>query len=178
MNRYKNSGIFLFIAGGLLLIVSMFLLFFPREDYSINITIMSLSFVIIGLFYILAFVTNTKWHFRPGWTLSQGFYLIIMGILCLYSYDNEFSDSLNLIFALWALTTSTNQISSSIKLRSLEFCYWYRMLLAGFLNLLFCSMFVIEPFDSFLSVYTSFGIYIFVSGIICIIEPFNYKKTN
>lgn len=177
MQRYKNSNLFLYIAGLFLLILSVFLIIAPFEDYSSNMITMSLSFIVIGTFLILAFVFNKKWYFRPGWTLSQGFYLIIMGILTLYAYDNELSDSMNLIFAMWALCSGTTQISASIQLRSLEFLKWWRILCFGFINILFFAYFIIDPLSDYIALYTSFGIYILASGVICLSEPFAYKAT-
>ncbi len=115
--------------------------------------------------------------FRPGWTLSQGFYLVILGVLCLYSFDNELSDSMNIVFALWALATASSQLSSAVKLRSLEYTKWYIILIYGLLNLMAFSFFVVNPLVNYFSLYTSFGIYLLLSGFICFTEPFNYKNT-
>lgn len=177
MKNNKKSGLLLFVAGIVLSVLGLFLVLFPLEEYSANMKIMSLSFIFIGVCYILSFAFNRKWLFRPGWTLSQGFYLMLMGMLCLYSFDNELSDSMNIVFALWALSTSTSQISSALKLRSLEFLKWYRILIYGFINLIFFAYFIIEPLTNYITLYTSFGIYIMVSGLICFTEPFNYKST-
>lgn len=177
MGRYKASGIFQFSAGFLTLILGVFLILFPSEKYSTNMSIMTLTMIIIGFLYIMAFVANKKWHFRPGWTLSQGFYLIIIGILCLYTYNDELSDSVNLLFAMWALSTASTQIASSVKIRSLEYKKWWRILIFGLINLIAFVYFIVDPFSSFISLYISFGAYFILSGFICILEQFNYKAT-
>lgn len=177
MGRYKASGIFQFSAGLLTLILGIYLILFPSEKYSTNMSIMTLTMIVIGFLYIMSFVANKKWHFRPGWTLSQGFYLIVIGILCLYTYDDELSDSVNLIFAMWALSTASTQIATSVKIRSLEYKKWWRILIFGLVNLVAFVYFIIDPFSSFISLYISFGAYFILSGFICILEQFNYKTT-
>lgn len=177
MKRYKNSNLFLYISGFALLILGVFLIVFPFKDYAANMRSMSLGFIVIGCFFILSFVFNRKWYFRPGWTLAQGFYLIVMGILCLYSFDRELSDSMNLLFAMWALFSGTTQIAASIQLRALEFVKWWRILCCGFLNILFFAYFIIDPLSDFFALYTSFGIYVLAAGIICLSEPFVYRVT-
>lgn len=177
MNRYRNSTFLLIIAGFALLVLGLFLIIFPFADYSSNMSLMSLAMIVIGFFYIIAFALNKKWHFRPGWTLSQGFYLVIIGILCLYSYDRELSDNMNFLFAMWALASGTSQIAASVQLRSLEFINWWRMLLSGIVNILFFAYFIMDPLSDYISLYTSFGVYILASGIICLCEPFVYRAT-
>lgn len=177
MNRYRNSTLFLIIAGFALLAVGLFLIIFPFEDYSMNMRLMSTAMTLIGFFYIIAYVLNKKWHFRPGWSLSQGFYLIIIGILTLYAYDRELADSMNFLFAMWALASGTAQIASSVQLRSLEYINWWRMLLCGIVNVLFFAYFIMDPLSDYISLYISFGVYFLASGIICLCEPFVYRAT-
>lgn len=177
MKKYKNSNIFLYVSGFFLLILALFLIIAPFNDYASNIITMSFSLIVIGISFIIAFVLNKKWYFRPGWILPQGFYLIFIGILCLYSFKKELSDSMNLIFAMWALFSGVTQISASIQLRSLEFIKWHRMTFYGIINLLFFIYFITDPFSVYVSLYTSFGIYILISGMICLAEPFIYKST-
>lgn len=177
MNKYKASGIFLSIAGLLTLILGLYLILFPAEKYSTNISILSLGFVIIGFFYIMSYVANKKWHFRPGWTLSQGFYILIIGILCLYTFDKELSDSMNLLFAMWALSSSTSQIAASIKIRSLEYTKWWRILIFGIINLIAFVYFIVDPLSNMIAIYYSLGGYIIISGLICLLELLNYKTT-
>lgn len=155
----------------------MFLIIFPLKEYAANIQIMCFAFIGIGLCFLLSFIFNRKWYFRPGWTLAQGFYLIIMGVLCLYSFDRELSDSMNLMFAMWAMFSGVTQISSSIQLRALEFTKWWRILCCGFINLIAFAYFIINPFSDIIALFTSFGIYILAAGIICLAEPFAYKVT-
>lgn len=167
----------MYISGFALLFLGIFLVAFPFKEYAANMRFMSFSFIVIGFLFLLAFVFNRKWYFRPGWTLAQGFYLIIMGILCVYSFDRELSESMNLIFAMWALFSGTTQIASSIQLRALEFLKWWRILCWGLLNILFFAYFIIDPLSDYIALYTSLGIYILVAGIICLSEPFAYKAT-
>lgn len=175
MNRYKDSPLLIFIAGLSLLVLGLFLIIFPFDDYSMNMLIMSLSLIVIGFFYIISFVINKKWQFRPGWTLPQGFYIAIMGVLILFTYERELSDSMNFLFAMWALSSGTSQIASSVQLRSLEFLSWWRMLISGIVNIFCFAYFIIDPISEYVSLYTSFGIYIIVSGVICLSEPFVYR---
>ncbi len=177
VNSYRNSTIFLIAAGLSLLLLGLFLIVFPFDDYSSNMNLMSIALAAAGALYVIAFSVNKKLQFRPGWTLSQGFYLIIMGILVLYSYDREFSDSMNLLFAMWALSSASAQLAACVQLRSLEYVNWWRMMLAGISNIIFFAYFVIDPLSDYISTYTSFGIYILVSGIICLSEPFIYRIT-
>lgn len=177
LKRYKNSNLFLYLSGFALLFLGIFLIAFPFRDYAATMRTMSTGFILIGCFLILAFVFNRKWYFRPGWTLSQGFYLIILGILCLYSFDKELSDTMNLIFAMWALASAATQIAASIQLRALEFLKWWRILCFGFLNLLFFVYFIFDPLSDFIALYTSLGIYVLAAGILCLSEPFCYKVT-
>ena len=177
LKRYKNSNLLLYLSGFCLLITGLFLVIFPFKEYAANIRTMSLAMVGIGILFLLSFVFNKKWYFRPGWTLAQGFFLMILGILCLYTFDRELSDGLNLIFAMWALCSGTTQIASSIQLRALEFVKWWRILLGGFLNICFFLYFVMDPLSDYIAVYTSFGVYFLAAGIICLSEPFAYKVT-
>ena len=177
MKRYKNSNLFLYISGFALLFLGIFLIAFPFKDYAATMRTMCLALIVIGCLFILAFAFNRKWYFRPGWTLAQGFFMIIFGILLLYSFDKELSDSINLIFSMWALFSGTTQIAASIQLRALEFLKWWRILCCGFFNILFFAYFIIDPLSDYLSLFTSLGIYILVCGIICLSEPFVYKAT-
>ena len=171
VNSYRNSTIFLIAAGLSLLLLGLFLIVFPFDDYSSNMNLMSIALAAAGALYVIAFSVNKKLQ------LSQGFYLIIMGILVLYSYDREFSDSMNLLFAMWALSSASAQLAACVQLRSLEYVNWWRMMLAGISNIIFFAYFVIDPLSDYISTYTSFGIYILVSGIICLSEPFIYRIT-
>lgn len=173
----KNKGLFLFIAGLLTLILGLYLIVFPSKTYFTNIYIMCLGLVTIGVFYILSYISNKAYHFRPGWTLSQGFYMVIMGVLFFFTFDKELSDSTNIIFAMWALACGTSQIASSIKIRSLEYTKWWAILLYGIINLLFFIYFVVNPLSNVISSYISNGAYFVVSGLICFSEQFNYKAT-
>ena len=177
MSKNKSSGIFLVSAGFLTLILGLYLILFESKKFTTNMAIMSVGFAVIGFLYIMAFVSNRKLHFRPGWTLSQGFYLVVIGILILYTYNNELAYSINLLFAMWALSTATSQISTSIKIRSLEYKKWWRILIFGLANLLAFAYFIIDPLSGFISLYTSLGAYIVLSGLICILEQFNYRAT-
>lgn len=177
MNKYKTSGIFLSIAGLLTILLGIYLILFRNYNYHTNMAVLSLGFIIIGFFYIFSHVTNRKLHFRPGWTLSHGFYLLILGILCLYTFDKELSDSMNLLFAMWALSSASSQIASSIKIRSLEYKKWWRILIFGFINLFSFIYFIINPLNNIISIYVSYGAYIILSGVICFSEIFNYKST-
>ena len=81
--------------------------------------------------------------------------MIIFGILLLYTFDKELSDSINLIFSMWALFSGTTQIAASIQLRALEFLKWWRILCCGFFNILFFAYFIIDPLSDYLSLFTS-----------------------
>lgn len=177
MTKRKASGSFLFFAGLLTLILGLFLIVFPSEKYSVNMMILSLGLVIIGFFYILAFVANIKLQFRPGWTLHQGFYMLIIGILILYTYNSELSDSMNLLFAMWALSSGTSQIAASVQIRSLEYTKWWRILIFGIVNIISFAYFIVDPLSDFITLYLSFGAYLLISGIICLSELFNYNTT-
>lgn len=177
MNKQKASGLFIFIAGLLTMVLGLFLVVFPAEKYSANIHVMSLGFIVIGFFYIMTFVANKKLQFRPGWTLQQGFYMIIIGVLCLFSYDNELSDSMNLLFAMWALSCATAQIAASVQIRSLEYTKWWRILICGIVNILCFVYFIIDPLADFITLYISFGAYLIISSVICFSELFNYNTT-
>ena len=104
-------------------------------------------------------------------------YMIFIGILCLYSYDNELSDSMNLLFAMWSLSCGTAQIAASVQIRSLEYTKWWRILICGIVNILCFVFFIVDPFSDFLTLYISFGAYLIISSVICFSELFNYNTT-
>lgn len=175
-NTSRRSSLFIFISGLSFVIFGFFFIFIPFDDFNLNINLLGISFLIIGMFHILSYYFNKKWLFRPGWTLSQGFFIIVLGLLLIYILKNELSDLINIIIAFLALSTGTSQVSAAVQLRSLEFTRWYRMLLLGFVNILFFAFFIVEPIDKYISLLTEIGIYLTYSGVVCLLEPFNYKN--
>ena len=78
---------------------------------------------------------------------------------------------------MWALSSSTSQIAASIKIRSLEYTKWWRILIFGIVNLIAFVYFIINPLSNMIAIYYSLGGYIIISGLICLLELLNYNTT-
>lgn len=174
MNIKNSKSNFILMLSGLCLIVLAFILFFsPFESDKSNFLLISVVFLSVGLLEILAFAQNPRWYFRPGWILQQSFFLIFFGILLLFSDGIEFETDL-LLFSFLAFFSATAQLSCSIQLHALEIRRWWWISVFGFVQILFGAFFLIDPFSSFMNLFSSIAVYLFVSGFILMLEPLVY----
>lgn len=170
-----RSNFTLFLSGVSLMVLSLVLFVSPFEQEINNFHLISVIFILASLLNILAFAQNRRWYFRPGWMLQQSFFLLFFGVLLFFSVELEL-DSDILLFAFLAFFTAAAQLACCIQLHALEIRRWWWIAIFGLINILFGVYFLVDPLTEYLSLYTSVAIFVFVTGIISMIEPLVYVK--
>lgn len=177
MLKKKNTGgFFLFINSILYMLLSVFYLATPLNDFLSHIITTGTVLMVCGLVCITAFINNPRAYFRPGWILSQGFLQILLGFYILFNRLVTNHDSYFIIFGAWALFTGITQISVSIQIRALDISRWYFVLSIGLFNLLIGMLMMLNMFKfiDLLFVYTA--IYFISLSVSYVLEFFVYRK--
>lgn len=177
MKKSKNSrsNFTIFLSGTLLLILAAVLFFQPFENDLTNFYLIGAVFIMAGLLDILAFAQNHRWYFRPGWMLQQSFFMIFFGGILIFSVDIEL-DSDILLFSFMAFFTAATQLACCIQLHALEIRRWWWISIFGLVNIVFGVYFLINPLAEYIGIFVSAALFIFVTGIIAMMEPFVYVK--
>lgn len=173
--KNTESNFILFLLGILQLLVAVFLFFTPFDNDENNLLLISISYIVFGLFLLIAYARNRKWYFRPGWTLQQSFFLLFFGIILLFSGNIDFETN-NLVFCFLSFFTAATQLAASISLNSLDIRNHWLISVFAIVNIVFGVYFLLNPFSQYISITQSVAFYTFFQGICSLSEPFVYIK--
>lgn len=176
LNKKNTGGFFLFINSILYLLLAVFYIITPLNDFISHIIVTGTVLMVCGLVCITAFISNPRAYFRPGWILTQGFLQILLGFYILFNRLVTSYDSYFIIFGLWALFTGIAQISVSIQIRALDIVRWHFVFTIGLFNLIIGMLMMLNMFKfvDLLFVYTA--IYLISLCISYVLEFFVYRK--
>ena len=176
MNKHGNGIAYNIIAGLIMLIPSVVVLFDATTVFGGQKVFMQYALLVCGLVYLLTFVGNRRGYFRPGWILTQGFLQFFIGLYIFFLPVVDFEDeTASITFGLWALVTAASQISGGIQLRALEVKRWWLLPVEGIVSLIWAFMLLINPFQSYDYLWLFAGMFMGTVSVCTVLEFMVHK---
>ncbi len=176
MNKYGNGIAYNILAGLIMLVPSVIVLFDATTVLGGHKVFMQYALLVCGFIYLLAFVGNRRGYFRPGWILTQGFLQFFIGLFILFQSETDFTEEIAaVVFGLWALVTASTQISGGIQLRALEVKRWWLLPAEGIVSLIWAFMLLVNPFQNYDLLWLFVGLFMGNISICTVLEFMVHK---
>ena len=157
-----------------MIIVGIICLFFPMNVFSITKAIVSLTFIGIGLYFIIHYFLTSSYFKEPS-IILLGLIHILFGIL-LFKMPKEITAmSLTMMLSIVLLFYGVEKISLSRKLRYIGLFHSYTYSFNGMMTITLGILFMILPMTSVFIIDYIIASYFLVSGISLFIETIHMK---
>ena len=163
IKHVRNISLWHLTAGIIMTLLGTYIWFNPMISLLGLALYLGIAFIIVGMGYISA-----SFSFRSNWYLLVGILDLFVGIIFVTNLGIT-AISLPIIFALWCAAVGTIQIISSFRLKKNNLP-WSWSLTAGLLGLIFGLWILAYPIVGTITITALMGLYIFLYGIIEIIE--------
>lgn len=172
--KVKKMKILCMILSIFMIIVGIICLFFPMNVFSITKAIVSLTFIGIGLYFIIHYFLTSSYFKEPS-IILLGLIHILFGIL-LFKMPKEITAmSLTMMLSIVLLFYGVEKISLSRKLRYIGLFHSYTYSFNGMMTITLGILFMILPMTSVFIIDYIIASYFFVSGISLFIETIHMK---
>ena len=84
MNKHGNGVAYNIVAGLVMLIPSLVILFDISDLFGGQHIFLQYALLVCGIVYLLSFVGNKRGYFRPGWIFTQGFIQVFLGLFMMF----------------------------------------------------------------------------------------------
>lgn len=172
--KVKKMKILCMILSIFMIIVGIICLFFPMNVFSITKAIVSLTFIGIGLYFIIHYFLTSSYFKEPS-IILLGLIHILFGIL-LFKMPKEITAmSLTMMLSIVLLFYGVEKISLSRKLRYIGLFHSYTYSFNGMMTITLGILFMILPMTSVFIIDYIIASYFLVSGISLFIETIHMK---
>ena len=157
-----------------MIIVVIICLFFPMNVFSITKAIVSLTFIGIGLYFIIHYFLTSSYFKEPS-IILLGLIHILFGILLFKMPKEMTAMSLTMMLSIVLLFYGVEKISLSRKLRYIGLFHSYTYSFNGMMTITLGILFMILPMTSVFIIDYIIASYFLVSGISLFIETIHMK---
>lgn len=172
--KVKKMKILCMILSIFMIIVGIICLFFPMNVFSITKAIVSLTFIGIGLYFIIHYFLTSSYFKEPS-IILLGLIHILFGIL-LFKMPKEITAmSLTMMLSIVLLFYGVEKISLSRKLRYIGLFHSYTYSFNGMMTITLGILFMILPMTSVFIIDYIIASYFLISGISLFIETIHMK---
>ncbi|MBE7056518.1 MAG: hypothetical protein E7388_03645 [Ruminococcaceae bacterium] len=176
MNKYGNGIAYNVMAGLVMLVPAMMILFDGTDFLGGSKVFLQYALLVCGAVYLLAFVGNKRGYFRPGWILTQGFIQFFIGLFMLFCSGETFNDEIaSVTFGIWAIATASAQISGGIQLRALEVKRWKIPVYEGVINIVWAFILLVNPFQTYDYLWLIAGLFLGTISVCTVLEVMVHK---
>lgn len=172
--KVKKMKILCMILSIFMIIVGIICLFFPMNVFSITKAIVSLTFIGIGLYFIIHYFLTSSYFKEPS-IILLGLIHILFGILLFKMPKEMTAMSLTMMLSIVLLFYGVEKISLSRKLRYIGLFHSYTYSFNGMMTITLGILFMILPMTSVFIIDYIIASYFFVSGISLFIETIHMK---
>lgn len=168
--NYHNASLWHLLAGVIMAVFGIFVWFNPVATLMALALYLGIVFLVVGAGYFMA-----SFSYRSGWYLLVGLLDMLVGVVFVSNLGVS-AATLPVIFALWSITVGVVQIVGALNLRKYALP-WGWSLTVGLLGVLFGFWILAYPLVGTITLTVLMGSYIFLYGIIEIVEFFMvYRK--
>lgn len=172
--KVKKMKILCMILSIFMIIVGIICLFFPMNVFSITKAIVSLTFIGIGLYFIIHYFLTSSYFKEPS-IILLGLIHILFGILLFKMPKEMTAMSLTMMLSIVLLFYGVEKISLSRKLRYIGLFHSYTYSFNGMMTITLGILFMILPMTSVFIIDYIIASYFLVSGISLFIETIHMK---
>lgn len=173
---FNTSKWFMLIAGIIIAILGVTMLFTPLESLITLAIFIGISMLISGISEIAAFF-GEETGARSGWMLASGIISTLFGIWTMFgSGTAALVAVIPFIFAAWVMTSGISRIAGSIAIKNEGFGQWGLILAFGIIGTLLGFMLLFSPVLSAAVVAFSIAFLLLSHGINNIIIFFRMKS--
>lgn len=172
--KVKKMKILCMIFSIFMIIVGIICLFFPMNVFSITKAIVSLTFIGIGLYFIIHYFLTSSYFKEPS-IILLGLIHILFGILLFKMPKEMTAMSLTMMLSIVLLFYGVEKISLSRKLRYIGLFHSYTYSFNGMMTITLGILFMILPMTSVFIIDYIIASYFLVSGISLFIETIHMK---
>lgn len=172
--KVKKMKILCMILSIFMIIVGIICLFFPMNVFSITKAIVSLTFIGIGLYFIIHYFLTSSYFKEPS-IILLGLIHILFGILLFKMPKEMTAMSLTMMLSIVLLFYGVEKISLSRKLRYIGLFHSYTYSFNGMMTITLGILFMILPMTSVFIIDYIIASYFLVSGISLFIETIHIK---
>lgn len=165
----QNISLWHLAAGIIMTLLGIYIWFNPMISLLGLALYLGIAFIIVGLGYISA-----SFSFRSSWYLLVGILDLFVGIIFVANLGIT-AISLPIIFALWCMAVGAVQIVSAFQLKK-NGLPWGWALTAGLLGLVFGLWILAYPAVGTITITALMGAYVFLYGVVEIVEYINNKR--
>ncbi len=165
-----NSANFWHLAAGVLMaLLGVYVWFNPEVSLMALALYLGVVFIVVGTSYLIA-----SFSFQSGWYLVVGILDLLVGVIFVTNLGVTVI-SLPIIFALWCMAVGVVQMVAAFQLRNTGNS-WKWSLTAGVLGVLFGFVLLMYPVVSAFTLTALMGAYIFLYGVVEVVEYFDNRK--
>lgn len=134
--------------------------------------LVGVGLLLLGIYELWARSKMQEWlGYRSGWLLGTGILDIVLGIVFLV-YQNFGTTVIAVIFALWFIISSANELTIAGFFHQLNVGYYWLLFILDILGLIIGVVLLFSPMLSAITMVWLISFYLIVIGIVKIIQAF------
>lgn len=166
IKKYSRNSL---IISTLLIILSFFLIINPFRSLQILSIIFGIILLIDATIHIISYFKSPNEFRTFNFEFIVGIIEILISLI-LFVYPNWISIVFSIFIGIWIIISSIIKIQISINIRNIKGVKWLVLLIFGIITLLFGLVVIFNPFSSAIALTTLWGVIIFITELINIIE--------
>lgn len=167
--RFDWAGL---ILGIVLVVLGCVSIMHPDKSLHLLCILVGVGLLLLGIYELWARSKMQEWlGYRSGWLLGTGILDIVLGIVFLV-YQNFGTTVIAVIFALWFIISSANELTIAGFLHQLNVGYYWLLFILDILGLIIGVVLLFSPMLSAITMVWLISFYLIVIGIVKIIQAF------
>lgn len=160
------------ILGIVLVVLGCVSIMHPDKSLHLLCILVGVGLLLLGIHELWARSKMQEWlGYRSGWLLGTGILDIVLGIVFLV-YQNFGTTVIAVIFALWFIISSANELTIAGFLHQLNVGYYWLLFILDILGLIIGVVLLFSPMLSAITMVWLISFYLIVIGIVKIIQAF------
>lgn len=160
------------ILGIVLVVLGCVSIMHPDKSLHLLCILVGVGLLLLGIYELWARSKMQEWFgYRSGWLLGTGILDIVLGIVFLV-YQNFGTTVIAVIFALWFIISSANELTIAGFLHQLNVGYYWLLFILDILGLIIGVVLLFSPMLSAITMVWLISFYLIVIGIVKIIQAF------
>ena len=160
------------ILGIVLVVLGCVSIMHPDKSLHLLCILVGVGLLLLGIYELWARSKMQEWlGYRSGWLLGTGILDIVLGIVFLV-YQNFGTTVIAVIFALWFIISSANELTIAGFFHQLNVGYYWLLFILVILGLIIGVVLLFSPMLSAITMVWLISFYLIVIGIVKIIQAF------
>ena len=160
------------ILGIVLVVLGCVSIMHPDKSLHLLCILVGGGLLLLGIYELWARSKMQEWlGYRSGWLLGTGILDIVLGIVFLV-YQNFGTTVIAVIFALWFIISSANELTIAGFFHQLNVGYYRLLFILDILGLIIGVVLLFSPMLSAITMVWLISFYLIVIGIVKIIQAF------